>query len=233
MAPSISSKRIRNISVSRPIIYGNIAEKVSEKNPLPASSPSDHTHTWKVFLADPLGNDLSQYIKKVVFKLHDTYVNSSRSIESPPFEVHETGWGEFEIVIKIYFQNDCGEKNITLYHHLKLHPYPTHADIQRAGGDEEAALRIAAAENVSGHVESIQYDELVFNEPTERMFKLLTQKPGSLLPYKSDKTPFTKVAEREELDRIDKAMEEINKLVEQRQIEFKKLEEERKKIVQL
>jgi YEATS family len=45
------------------------------------------------------------------------------AIEQPPFEVSETGWGEFEIAIKIYFHTASGEKPVTLYHHLRLHPY--------------------------------------------------------------------------------------------------------------
>lgn len=44
-------------------------------------------------------------------------------IEKPPFEVTETGWGEFDIIIKIHFNPISGEKPLTLYHHLKLHPY--------------------------------------------------------------------------------------------------------------
>jgi YEATS domain-containing protein 4 len=42
-------------------------------------------------------------------------------IETPPYEVTETGWGEFEIMIKIYFV-DPAEKHQTLYHHLQLYP---------------------------------------------------------------------------------------------------------------
>jgi YEATS domain-containing protein 4 len=43
------------------------------------------------------------------------------ALDHPPYEVTETGWGEFEIVIKIYFQ-DPTEKSVTLYHHLQLYP---------------------------------------------------------------------------------------------------------------
>ena len=42
-------------------------------------------------------------------------------VESHPFETEETGWGEFELVIKIIF-HDPSEKQITLYHHLRLYP---------------------------------------------------------------------------------------------------------------
>jgi len=55
--------------------------------------------------------DISKYIKKVQFKLHETYTSALRVIEKPPFEVTETGWGEFEVQIKIYF-SDVNEKQV-------------------------------------------------------------------------------------------------------------------------
>jgi YEATS domain-containing protein 4 len=48
---------------------------------------------------------MSTYVKKINFKLHDSYANQNRVLTKPPYEVTETGWGEFEIVIKIYFQD--------------------------------------------------------------------------------------------------------------------------------
>lgn len=42
-----------------------------------------------------------------------------RIVSKPPYEVSETGWGEFEIQIRIYF-NDLTEKPVTFYHLLKL-----------------------------------------------------------------------------------------------------------------
>ena len=63
--------------------------------------------------------DMSAYVKKVNFKLHDSYANANRTLTKPPYEVTETGWGEFEIVIKIYFQ-DPSERPVTIYHILKL-----------------------------------------------------------------------------------------------------------------
>lgn len=43
-----------------------------------------------------------------------------RTVDQYPFEVTESGWGEFEIVIKIYFA-DPQEKPVTVFHHLKLY----------------------------------------------------------------------------------------------------------------
>lgn len=42
-------------------------------------------------------------------------------VNSPPFEVQETGWGDFEILIKIYVC-DTSEKPVQLYHILQLYP---------------------------------------------------------------------------------------------------------------
>lgn len=72
----------------------------------------------------------------------------SLAIEEPPFEVTETGWGEFEISIRVYFVPEASEKNVAMYHHLKLHPYGPEAEQQKAEG---------------ATVTSLQYDEFVCN----------------------------------------------------------------------
>lgn len=72
----------------------------------------------------------------------------------------------------------------------------------------------------SPEVESVFYDEIVFNEPNEEFFKVLIAKPGYLLPSnKSEKAVFSKQLEQEEIDRISdgakKVDEEIEKLKEE------------------
>jgi len=141
--------RVRGLNIYRPIIYGNTATVLTPKQreALAATAP-DHTHTWTVAIRgaasgpdqDIVGgaDDLSHFIKRVTFKLHDTYPNPSRNIDKPPYEVTETGWGEFEIQIRITFVPDAGEKPTTLYHHLKLHPWAA------AGNPEIPPLDVAA-----------------------------------------------------------------------------------------
>jgi YEATS domain-containing protein 4 len=68
------------------------------------------------------------------------------AIEEPPFEVTETGWGEFEIQIKIFFQPEASEKPLTLFHFLHLHPYGPNKDEEKEQGTT---------------VEAFQYDEIV------------------------------------------------------------------------
>ncbi|KAK9324611.1 yeats family-domain-containing protein [Lipomyces orientalis] len=183
------SKRLKNLQICRPFVYGNMAVPLKEdRSP---EIPTDHTHSWTVFLKGVNGDDLSSFVKRVVFKLHETYANSTRSIEEPPFEVTETGWGEFEISIRVYFVPEASEKNVVMYHHLKLHPYGPEAEQQKTNG---------------ATVTSMQYDEFVFNEPTESLFEILTKKPGAVLPaQKSMLVPFSVESENEELDRLSDA----------------------------
>lgn len=61
---------------------------------------------------------MSTYVKKVHFKLHESYNNPNRIVTKPPYELTETGWGEFEIVIKIYF-HDPNERPVSERNLLK------------------------------------------------------------------------------------------------------------------
>ena len=83
----------------RGIIYGNTATFQGKlADPL-------HTHRWSLFVRGRHGEDISTYISKVVFSLHDSFENHTRTVSSPPYEVHETGWGEFEVLVNIHFKD--------------------------------------------------------------------------------------------------------------------------------
>lgn len=124
--------------------------------------------------------------------LHVALANARAAIESPPFEVSESGWGEFEIQLKIFFVGESNEKAVTMFHYLKLHPY---------NGDE-AELELARQQRRP--VLSYQYDEVVFNEPTEAMYEILTSKGTAKLPSRSRgaRGEFVEETEQVELDRI-------------------------------
>jgi YEATS domain-containing protein 4 len=83
-------------------------------------------------------------------------------IESPPFEVTESGWGEFEVQLKLYFVPEANEKAQTLWHALKLHPYGPDAE-----GQKERRETIV----------SQNYEEILFNEPVEGFYDILTSGP--------------------------------------------------------
>ncbi|KAJ9117549.1 hypothetical protein QFC22_004399 [Naganishia vaughanmartiniae] len=66
-------------------------------------------------------DDLSWLIKRVTFKLHETYPQPNRAIDRPPFAVTETGWGEFPLNIRVQFAPETGEKSVSFVHQLRLH----------------------------------------------------------------------------------------------------------------
>lgn len=76
------------------------------------------------------------------------------------FQLTETGWGGFEINIKIYFEPISNEKAQSLWHHLQLLPY---------GDDQTIEKQIRENE-----VQAWVYDEMVFNEPYEQFYDILT-----------------------------------------------------------
>lgn len=88
--------------------------------------------------------------------------------KSQPFTLHETGWGEFEIAIKLYYAAESAEKPQTLYHHLRLHPYGR-------TDEEKETMRLNG-----GQVISWAYEEQLFNEPYEPFYEILTS--GAMPP---------------------------------------------------
>lgn len=72
------------------------------------------SHKWTVYVRGATNEDLSAVIKRVVFQLHPSFTNPMRVVESPPFELSECGWGEFEIAISIFFHSDACAKQLTL-----------------------------------------------------------------------------------------------------------------------
>ncbi|KAH7931162.1 yeats family protein [Leucogyrophana mollusca] len=220
--------RVRGLTIHRPVIYGNTATVLTPKERESLNFP-DHTHRWTVAVrsaasapdSDIVGgaDDLGYFVKRVTFKLHDTYTNPTRHVDKPPFEVSETGWGEFEIQIRITFITESGEKPITLYHHLKLHPWSVTGDPEIPS--PENAMRM-------GPVHSWQYDEIVFSDPFQSFLNILTDHPPTPLP-KSKRRPvpfhmanpgsleaskggvpeFTTEMEKEEAERLETARKAV------------------------
>ncbi|PGH21624.1 hypothetical protein AJ80_03057 [Polytolypa hystricis UAMH7299] len=234
MPAPTSTKRIRGISAFRPFVYGSEAQPFDPAN-RPAGVPEDHTHRWRVFVKGVNDEDISYWLRKVQFKLHETYAQSVRTIESPPFEVTETGWGEFEIQIKLYFVPESTEKPQTVWHSLKLHPYGE--DVE---GKKERR-EVVVAQN---------YEEVVFNEPVEQFYDILTGGSGpnaqqpqqsqankgksgkgakqqqqrqqsqppsgrtAEIPYSdSPKNPYSQKTEAKELDRMAEALKQVDKML--------------------
>lgn len=226
------NRRLKNVSVSVPIVYGNSAVKLTPEMRKP-NTPPDHTHEWTVFFKPVVDDvDLTPLIKRVTFKLHETYDSPVRLIEKPPYQVTETGWGEFEIIIKIHFHlgPDLGlnEKNFQIFHGLKLHPYNPQTDHGNASNTTVSA---------NGDVHLILYDELVFSEPTELTFEYLTKYPVNMLPYKlldpeKRDQEYIRSDETDELARLDVYLEKIKHEIERQRHEYNELEQEKFALIQ-
>lgn len=156
-------------------------------------------------------------------------------VENPPFQVSETGWGEFEVTIKIFFVQDAGEKQMTLYHHLKLHPWMEGEN--PAPPPRDVALKF-------GPVHSWQYDEIVFNDPFQSFLNILTSIPPTPLPRTSKKPvpyntantasleasrggvpEFTQAMEKEEAERLEAVKKAV--LMEQERLRIRLHEREK------
>lgn len=231
MPTSTSKSALLNSSL--PLVFGSIAKPLDPDN-RPQGINVDHTHRWSVYVKGVDGEDISYWLKKVQFKLHETYTNSLRTIETAPFEVTETGWGEFEVQIKLYFVPEANEKAQTLWHALKLHPYGADAEGQRER--KEAVV-------------SQNYEEIVFNEPVEAFYELLTSGPAQAAKGKGSKgskqssfkrnsersaeipytdsadNPYSQKAEGQELDRLNEAIKTVEQMVKEERV---KLEEREK-----
>ncbi|XP_065842405.1 YEATS domain-containing protein 4-like [Oscarella lobularis] len=177
--------RVKGVTIVKPIIYGNIARYFGKKR-----EEDGHTHSWTIYVRPCQNEDISIYIKKVHFKLHESYPTPVRVINNPPFEIQETGWGEFEIQIKIFFV-DPTEKPLTLYHMLKLF----HTD---------PAIIIGKKNLVSE-----QYDEIVFNDPTPTMHHALSNPVISALPVRQDSNTDYEELEEKTLEKIAAARKTV------------------------
>lgn len=103
----------------------------------------------------------------------------------------ETGWGEFDIVIKVFFVPESNEKPLTFNHHLKLHPWPIDPILYHqpiAPGDPPNPELVGHPAPVLSPVHSWQYEEIVFTEPTETFYATLLEHRPSPLP-KSNRHP--------------------------------------------
>ncbi|XP_074602408.1 YEATS domain-containing protein 4 Gas41 [Brevipalpus obovatus] len=160
--------RVKGVTIIKPIVYGNVARYFGKKR-----EEDGHTHSWHVYVKPFNNENMANWVKKVHFKLHESYANPNRIVTKPPFEVSETGWGEFEVSIKIHFV-DPNEKPITIYHILKLFETdPTSKQI-----------------NVKKFIVSEFYDEIIFNEPSAMMQNLLTNTRQMIVGQYKHETDF-------------------------------------------
>ncbi|KAE9448272.1 hypothetical protein C3L33_19847, partial [Rhododendron williamsianum] len=152
-------KQLKDAEISVPIVFGSIAFWLGKK------ASEFQSHKWTVYVRGATNEDLGVVVKRAVFQLHASFNNPTRVLESPPFEVSESGWGEFEIAITLHFHSDICEKPLHLFHHLKLYPE-----------DESGSL------STKKPVVMESYDEIVLTEPSEGFFARVQNHPAVIVP---------------------------------------------------
>ncbi|KAG6392678.1 hypothetical protein SASPL_146902 [Salvia splendens] len=155
----ILQKRLRDVEICVPIVYGTIAFWLGRK------ASETQSHRWTVYVRGATNEDIGVVIKRVVFQLHPSFENPVRVVESPPFELSECGWGEFEIAISLFFHNDVCDKQLDLYHHLKLY------------AEDESGPQSTKRPVV---VET--YNEIVFPDPSESFYARIQKHPAVIVP---------------------------------------------------
>ena len=140
--------------VDKPFVYGSAAFWQGKNIP-----ESQHSHKWTVYLRGLEDEDLSYFIKSVAFTLHQSFAEPIRVLYQAPYEVSETGWGEFEIGITVTFHEASGLDPVEFKHGLKLFPGPNIAPTTKKPVIAEV------------------YDEFVFVNPSKEWFDVLHSGP--------------------------------------------------------
>ncbi|KAK7252962.1 hypothetical protein RIF29_37292 [Crotalaria pallida] len=153
------NRRLKDVEICVPIVYGSVAFYLGKK------ASESQSHKWTVYVRGASNEDLGVLIKKVVFQLHPSFNNPTRVVESPPFQLSECGWGEFEIHITLYFHSDVCEKHLDLFHHLKLYP-------QDETGTQSTKKPVVAE----------SYNEIVFPEPSDGFLARVLNHPAVIVP---------------------------------------------------
>jgi len=201
--PTLDIPRV-NVTICRAIVVGTIAFQ------LPPNESSDYkTHKWYVYVRGMQCEDLSYFVSRVAFSLHGSFNPPIRSIDKPPYEVQEFGWGEFSIGVRIHFK-DRSIPPVDTVHMLKLYP--------------PANLK----PNPKKPVLSEQYDEIVFNNPPTAFYKLLMDGPQIEPPRHPLTDFFGNFNEIYDLKRIreaqayvDKELSSVKQKIEEKAIENK------------
>jgi len=194
----VSHKRIKGLILEKAVVYGSMAWLLPEKN------AAGHTHAWVVYVRSATNEDMSYFVKKVIITLHSSFETPRRVLEMPPYEVQETGWGEFEIHFKILF-HETSEKPVDLYHPLKL---------RNADGSNGTVDKPLVSE---------WYDELVFTDPTEAFTKRL-QLTGDPAPQNPLSKFYTEFSEHNELKKIFAAHKRVKTEIQQIQAKLDQAE---------
>lgn len=203
-------KRVRGTVFHVPVVHGSYAKYLQDRG------TEARSHHWTVYLRPVNNADISHFIHHVDFVLHESFNPQVRRVTEMPYEVSEYGWGEFEIIIRVFF-NDTAEKPVDLYHPLRLF-------VERT---EEPTLDPVISEF---------YDEIVFQDPSEKLLDMLQTTPhGPQIQIKQSMysayfKDFSN-AESVDLKKIEEARKRLREETIRKRERYEKLDIERSALV--
>ncbi|GAB0088042.1 hypothetical protein DMENIID0001_024190 [Sergentomyia squamirostris] len=78
------------------------------------------THDWELFVRGCDNSDISHFVEKVVFNLHESFPKPKRVVKEPPYSLKESGYAGFVLSVDIYVKNRDEPKKITFSYDLDL-----------------------------------------------------------------------------------------------------------------
>jgi len=142
-----------NEIIVKPIVYGSVAFWLGKK------ADDKISHKWSVYVRGINNEDISYFVKEVEFTLHASFDNYVRVVKKWPFELYESGWGQFDIIITIHLIDETA-KPIEFVHPLKLYPSQAHVSM-----------------STKKPVVSESYDEIIFVNPRQEIREVLLNPP--------------------------------------------------------
>lgn len=211
-----SGGRQKNLHIIKPFLIGCRSKLLEAPVPNPnlngpagSSTPvlgKEHSHQWTLFLRSFNNEDIGVWIKSVNFILHESYPDFNRCVTKFPFEVTETGWGEFEVQVKVNFQ-DPHERQVNLGTMVRF--FKKNTDY-------------TPYYDKDGYLVSEYFDEFVFNEPSAMMRDLLnTRKPEA--HYTNPVTDYDKLR-KETTEKIRQSRKRVLKEIEAIKAQYKEYE---------
>lgn len=180
-------RRLQSFEFVIPVVVGTAAYYLGKK------ATEYHSHKWTLYVRSVNGEDMTHLLSKVVFQLHPSFDNPMREYTHPPYELTETGWGEFEIAVLLHFTDDAFEDPVELYHKLKLY------------GEDD----LSGQASTKKPVVSETYEELVFHEPAEGFYQRVANHMPMLAPPMSQAQWFTAFDQQDDLRKLTAARQRV------------------------
>uniref|UniRef100_A0A1A9X1X8 YEATS domain-containing protein n=1 Tax=Glossina brevipalpis TaxID=37001 RepID=A0A1A9X1X8_9MUSC len=97
-------------------------------------TPEGFTHDWELYVKGVSGADISCFVEKVIFNLHESFPKPKRVCKEPPYMIQESGYAGFMLPIDIYFRIRDEPKRVQFNYDLDLQqtgPPQHRCDIQK------------------------------------------------------------------------------------------------------